>query len=48
MIDGKISDGGKSFTDNTPLQKIKKAISQVKNDVKSIDIRIGVVSNTLL
>lgn len=30
------------------MQNIKKAIATVKNDIKSIDIRIGVVSNTLL
>jgi len=45
---GKIDQTGKSFSDSSPLQKIKKAIAQVKNDIKSIDIRIGVVSNTLL
>ena len=44
----KIDDTGKTFSDNTPLQNMKKAITQVKNDIKSIDIRIGVVSNTLL
>jgi estrogen-related receptor beta like 1 len=44
----KIDDTGKSFSDNTPLQQIKKSIAQVKNDIKAIDIRIGVVSNTLL
>lgn len=44
----KIDDTGKSFSDNSPLQKIKKSIAQVKSDIKSIDIRIGVVSNTLL
>jgi estrogen-related receptor beta like 1 len=44
----KIDDTGKTFSDNTPLQNIKKAITTVKNDIKSIDIRIGVVSNTLL
>jgi hypothetical protein len=27
---------------------MKKSITTVKNDIKSIDIRIGVVSNTLL
>ena len=47
-ISKKIDDTGKQFSDNTPLQNIKKAISSVKNDIKSIDIRIGVVSNTLL
>lgn len=45
---GKIDDTGKSFSDNTPLQNIKKSITSVKNDIKTIDIRIGVVSNTLL
>ena len=30
------------------MQNIKKAIATVKNDIKAIDIRIGVVSNTLL
>lgn len=44
----KIDDTGKSFSDSSPLQKIKKSIAQVKNDIKTIDIRIGVVSNTLL
>lgn len=47
-IEKKIQDTGKNFSDNTPLHNIKKAISQVKEDIKSIDIRIGVVSNTLL
>jgi len=47
-IQSKIDDTGKSFSDNSPLQNIKKSITSVKNDIKSIDIRIGVVSNTLL
>lgn len=47
-IQGKIDDTGKSFSDNSPLHNIKKSIVQVKNDIKNIDIRIGVVSNTLL
>ena len=44
----KIDDTGKTFSDNSPLQNIKKSITQIKNDIKAIDIRIGVVSNTLL
>ena len=48
QIQKKIDETGKSFSDNSPLQKIKKSIAQVKNDIKSIDIRIGVVSNILL
>ena len=48
QVQGKIDQTGKSFSDNSPIQKIKKAIAQVKNDIKAVDIRIGVVSNTLL
>jgi len=47
-VQKKIDDTGKNFSDSSPLQKIKKAIAQVKNDIRAIDIRIGVVSNTLL
>lgn len=47
-VQRKIDDTGKQFSDNTPLTNIKKAITSVKADIKSIDIRIGVVSNTLL
>lgn len=47
-VQSKIDDTGKSFSDTSPLQNIKKAITAVKNDIKTIDIRIGVVSNTLL
>jgi len=47
-VERRIDDTGKQFSDNTPLQNIKKSITNVKNDIKTIDIRIGVVSNTLL
>ena len=44
----RIEDTSKSFSDNSPLKNIKESIRKVKEDIKSIDIRIGVVSNTLL
>lgn len=47
-VSKKIDDTGKTFSDTSPLAKIKKSITQVKSDIKSIDIRIGVVTNTLL
>ena len=47
-MQSKIDDTGKSFSDNSPLQNVKKSITSVKNDIMTIDIRIGVVSNTLL
>ena len=39
---------GKSVTDTLPLVKIKKAIHSMKQEILTLDIRIGVVSNTLL
>ncbi len=48
LVQKKIDDTGKTFSDTSPLQKIKKAITSVKEEIKTIDIRIGVVSNTLL
>lgn len=53
-IDEKLEDIKKSekkkddISDTSPLLKIKKAITKVKNDIRAIDIRIGVVSNTIL
>lgn len=53
-IDEKLDEIKKSekdkdnISDTSPLLKIKKAITKVKNDIRAIDIRIGVVSNTIL
>jgi estrogen-related receptor beta like 1 len=44
----KSEQGSDKISDTSPLLKIKKAITKVKNDIRSIDIRIGVVSNTIL
>jgi estrogen-related receptor beta like 1 len=44
----KLEDKGSEFNDAKPLANVKKAIKTVKDDIKSIDIRIGVVSNTIL
>lgn len=43
-----MDDIGKNISDQSPLLKIKKAIEKVWKDIRAIDIRIGVVSNTLL
>jgi hypothetical protein len=43
-----MDDIGKNISDQSPLLKIKKAIEKVRKDIWAIDIRIGVVSNTLL
>jgi len=34
--------------DTSPLIKIKTALQQIKNDIYNYDMRIGVVSNSLL
>ncbi len=44
----KIDTHGRNMTDTAPLNNIKKAISGVKDDLKGLDLRIGVVSNMLL
>ena len=43
-----MDDIGKNISDASPLLKIKKAIEKVRKDIWGIDIRIGVVANTLL
>uniref|UniRef100_A0A8D8S1M7 Intraflagellar transport protein 57 homolog n=2 Tax=Cacopsylla melanoneura TaxID=428564 RepID=A0A8D8S1M7_9HEMI len=39
---------GSSMTDGSPLINIKKAISMLKSELKSINIQIGVADHTLL
>ena len=48
QVTSKIDDTGKAFSDSAPLQNIEKSITGIKGDISKIDIRIGVVSNTLL
>lgn len=43
-----MDDIGKNISDQSPLLKIKKAIEKVRKDIRAIDIRVGVLSNTLL
>jgi chromosome segregation ATPase len=44
----KMDENQKNISDSSPLQKIKKGITKVQKDIRAVDIRIGVVSNTLL
>jgi hypothetical protein len=39
---------GNTMTDTSPLVLIKKAIHSLRQDISNLDIRVGVVSNTLL
>ena len=36
------------MTDTSPLVKIKKAIHSIRQEIQAMEIRLGVVSNTLL
>lgn len=47
-IQSSMDEVGKNISDQSPLLKIKKGIEKVRKDIRAIDIRIGVVSNTLL
>jgi estrogen-related receptor beta like 1 len=45
---GRMDERGTSMTDTSPLIKIKSALSRLKDERKSMDVRIGVVTHTLV
>ena len=47
-IKGRMDERGNSMTDTAPLIKIKSALSQIRNETKQMEIRIGVVTHTLV
>ena len=47
-IKGRMDERGNSMTDTSPLIKIKSALSRLKDERKSMDIRIGVATHTLV
>lgn len=47
-VKGTMAERGDNIADTSPLVKIKSAIAQLKNEVKTMEVRIGVVRNTLL
>ena len=47
-LQNRMNEQGGIMTDISPVMKIKKAIHTMKADINNLDIRIGVVSNTLL
>lgn len=44
----RMNSRGDSMTDTSPLQQIKKALQKVKEDIKTFELRIGVVGHTLM
>jgi len=47
-IRSKMDERGSSMTDTSPLIKIKSALSRLKEERKQMDVRIGVVTHTLV
>jgi estrogen-related receptor beta like 1 len=47
-IKGKMDERGGAMTDTSPLIKIKSALQRLKEERKAMDIRIGVVTHTLV
>jgi len=45
---GRMDERGNSMTDTSPLIKIKTALTRLKDERKAMDIRIGVVTHTLI
>jgi estrogen-related receptor beta like 1 len=43
-----MDDKGASMTDTSPLVKIKQALTNLKNEVKELELRIGVVGHSLM
>jgi estrogen-related receptor beta like 1 len=39
---------GNEKTDTSPLVKIRKAINDIRQEIQAMEIRLGVVNNTLL
>lgn len=47
-VKGSMDDRGQSMTDTSPLIKIKSALTKLKSEIKTMDLRIGVVGHTLM
>lgn len=47
-IKSTMNDRGNSMTDTSPLVQMKQALKQLKQEVVSFDLQIGVVGHTLM
>jgi len=47
-IKGRMDERGSAMTDTSPVVKIKTALSKIKQEARSMEVRIGVVSHTLV
>eukprot|EP00826_Nyctotherus_ovalis_P034732 TRINITY_DN2915_c0_g1_i14.p4 TRINITY_DN2915_c0_g1~~TRINITY_DN2915_c0_g1_i14.p4 ORF type:complete len:146 (+),score=73.12 TRINITY_DN2915_c0_g1_i14:1000-1437(+) len=47
-VQTKMNIKGNEKTDTSPLVKIRKAINDIRQEIQAMEIRLGVVNNTLL
>jgi estrogen-related receptor beta like 1 len=47
-VKSRMDERGNSMTDTSPLIKIKSALTQLRSEAKTMEIRIGVVNHTLV
>jgi estrogen-related receptor beta like 1 len=47
-VKAEMEERGSSMTDGTPLVNIRKSLARMKQEVVTMDVRIGVVQHTLL
>lgn len=47
-VNEKMENASNTMTDVTPLQKIKTAITQIRNETRQMDIRTGVVTHAIM
>lgn len=48
IINVKTDEASNNMTDASPLAKIKQAIADVKTEISNMDIRTGVLCNTIM
>jgi estrogen-related receptor beta like 1 len=47
-IKGRMDEIGNGMTDSKPLINIKSAVLQLKSEIKTMDLRIGVMEHSLM
>lgn len=48
QINSKTEEASNNMTDASPLAKIKQCIAEIKTEINNMDIRIGVLCNTIM
>ena len=48
LIKNEMEERGSSMTDGSPLVNIRKSLARMKTETLGMDVRIGVIRNTLL